>query len=475
MALNLLNYVKSQFTASVIDQLGERLAETPAHTVTAVAAIIPTVLGALARRTQSVSDADGIVEVLRSGTYSKEATPLDIGQVTDTAAETRTAVSSGDAFVKQLFPNQLDQVAEQIARFSGVNRVSAHTLIDLVGSVLKGMLGRQALENGLSGLNLHTIVAGQVDEIRAGLPAGLASLGMLLGFDKLPASASDKEAQGVTTFMSTPTNPDLPKSPLVDREHENTNWLRWALIAVGALVLFLIVQKCREPVSSTEGVLTDTTARFEPASAQDTAATRKNIEKSNGSTEDTARGPFKTTVGTGSGMVGDTTAGVTKDVGLPGGRRLKVLENSFNANLAGFMAGKSRPIPRTFTFENLMFDTNSARITKASQPNVNDLIEIMNAYPTLQINIQGHTDNMGDAAVNKKLSLDRANAVKEALTAAGVSGTRMTTQGYGAEKPTATNDDAEGRQKNRRIDVVVSKLQNESIVNSRQRRTVANY
>ncbi|MBO0936025.1 OmpA family protein [Fibrella sp. HMF5335] len=458
MALNLLTYVKSQFTASVVDQLGERLSETPAHTSAAVAAIIPTVLGALAKRTQSVSDAEGIVDVLRSGTYSKEATPFDIGQVTDTAAETQTAVSSGDAFVKQLFPNQLDQVAEQIARFSGVNRMSAHTLIDLVGSVLKGMLGRQTLDNGLTGLNLHTIVAGQVDEIRAGLPAGLASLSTLLGFDKLPGSASDKEAQSVTTFMSTPTNPDLPKSPLVEREHENIRWTRWAMFAVGALVLFLIIQKCRQPESSTEGVFTDTTARSEPASQQDTATTRQNIEKSNGSTEDTARGPFKTTVGTGSGMVGDTTAGVTKSVELPGGRRLNVVENSFNANLAGFMAGKSRPIPRTFTFENLTFDTNSARITKESQPNVNDLIEIMKAYPTLQINVQGHTDNTGDAAANKKLSLDRANAVREALTAAGIAANRVTTQGYGAEKPTATNDTAEGRQKNRRIDVVVAKL-----------------
>lgn len=458
MALNLLTYVKSQFTASVIDQLGERLAETPAHTSAAVAAIIPIVLGTLAKRTQSVSDAESLVEVLRSGTYSKEATPFDISQVTDTAAETQTAVSSGDTFIKQLFPNQLDQVAEHIARFSGVNRMSAITLVDLVGSIVKGLLGRQTLENGLTGLNLSTLVAGQVDEIRAGMPAGLAALGTLLGFDKLPASSADNDAQGVTTFMSTPTNPDLPKSPLVERERENVNWLRWALYAVGALILFLIVQKCREPESSTEGVFTDTTARAEPRSQEDTATTRANIERSNGSTQDTARGPFKTTVGTGSGMVGDTTAGTTKSVELPGGRRLTVLDNSFNANLASFMAGKARPIPRTFTFENLTFDTNSARITKASQAHVNDLIEILKAYPTLQINIQGHTDNTGDMTANKKLSLQRANAVKDALTAAGVSASRVTAQGYGAEKSVATNDSPEGRQKNRRIDVVVAKL-----------------
>ncbi|RYF53305.1 MAG: OmpA family protein, partial [Cytophagaceae bacterium] len=137
---------------------------------------------------------------------------------------------------------------------------------------------------------------------------------------------------------------------------------------------------------------------------------------------------------------------------------IRVAPNTFNANLAQFLAGKTRPLPRTFTFENLTFDTNSTRITDETQPNVNDLIEIMNAYPTLQINIQGHTDNTGDAAANKKLSLDRANAIRSVLTSAGVAASRVTTQGFGAEKPTASNDDAEGRQKNRRIDVVLTKI-----------------
>ena len=102
--------------------------------------------------------------------------------------------------------------------------------------------------------------------------------------------------------------------------------------------------------------------------------------------------------------------------------------------------------------------TNSAKITGETQPNVNDLIEIMKAYPSLQINIQGHTDNTGDAAANRKLSVDRASAVRQSLVAAGVAADRVTAQGFGADKPTATNDNAEGRQKNRRIDVVVTKV-----------------
>lgn len=458
MALNLLTYLSDQFTPTVIDQLGERLGEKPANVGTAVKAAIPTLLGSLAARTQSTGDADAIIDLLRQTTYSKETTPLDIAQVSDTAAETQAAISGGSAFVQRLMPTRVDEVVRHIASHSHINRASAVALLDLVGSVLEGVLGRQVLDNGLTALNLSTLMAGQVDAIRAGMPTALAGLATTLGFAKLPHPSSEEGAQGITTFMSTPTNPDLPKSPLVERERENVSWLRWAMIAVGALILFLIVQKCREPQSGTEGIFTDTTARAESDRQEDTsAATRNNIAASNASTQDTARGPFKT--GDDSAARSEPAApAVDVQVELPGGRRLKVAERSFNANLAQFLAGKSRPLPRTFTFENLTFETGSARITTESRTHVNDLIEIMKAYPTLQINIQGHTDNTGNAAANRTLSLDRANAVRSALTAAGVAADRVTAQGFGSEKPTASNDDAEGRQKNRRIDVVVLKV-----------------
>ncbi|ARK12496.1 OmpA family protein [Fibrivirga algicola] len=450
MAVNLLTYLSDQFTPAVLDQLGQRIGESPANTGVAVQAIIPTVLGGLAQRTHSVSDANEIVDFLRHSKYTNTATPLDIAQVSNTAADTQDAVSAGGTFIERLFSTNVEKVATAIARHSQINRTSALSLMDLVGAVLEGILGRQSLENGLTGVNLSTLVGGQVAGIRAGLPAGLAGLATSLGFDKLGGPATGDE-QAVTTFMSTPTNPDIPKSPLVERERENVGWLRWAMIAVGLLILFLIVQKCRQPQTGADGVYTDTTARSEPDSREDTSATaRANAAESNGSPAGSIPG--------GPAGAAAAAAEEKRQLDLPGGRRIRVADNTFNANLAQFLSGKTRPLPRTFTFENLTFETNSTRITSESRPNVNDLIEIMNAYPSLQINIQGHTDNTGDAGANKKLSLERANAIRSALTSAGVSANRVTTQGFGAEKPVATNDSEEGRQQNRRIDVVVTKV-----------------
>lgn len=450
MAVNLLTHLSDQFTPSVVDQLGQRFGESPAHVSMAIKAIIPTVLGGLAQRTHRLSDAEEIVDFLRHTTYTKTATPLDISQVSDTAAETQDAIASGSSFIERILPTQAERVAVEIARHSQVNRTSALGLMDLVGAQLEHVLGRQSLDNGMTGLNLSTLVGGQVADIRAGVPAGLAALATSLGFDKLGGPATG-EGQGVTTFTSTPSNPDIPKSPLAERERENINWLRWAMIAVGALILFLIIQKCRQPQSGTDGVYTDTTARSEPDSKEDTSATaRANAAESNGT-------PVGSIPGGPAGAAA-ANAEEKRQMNLPGGRRIRVIANTFNANLAGFLAGKTRPVPRTFTFENLTFETNSTKITPETQPNVNDLVEIMNAYPSLQINIQGHTDNTGDAIANKKLSLDRANAIRSVLTSAGIAPGRVTTQGFGAEKPTATNDTEDGRQKNRRIDVVVTKV-----------------
>ncbi|HVI85061.1 MAG TPA: OmpA family protein [bacterium] len=71
--------------------------------------------------------------------------------------------------------------------------------------------------------------------------------------------------------------------------------------------------------------------------------------------------------------------------------------------------------------------------------------------------MDGYTDNTGDAAANKKLSLDRANAVKDLLMKGGVEESRMTTQGFGQDNPIASNDTEEGKAKNRRLELVVEK------------------
>ena len=146
------------------------------------------------------------------------------------------------------------------------------------------------------------------------------------------------------------------------------------------------------------------------------------------------------------------------DVALPGGVKISVPEGSFNYSLNQWLAGTTdTTVPKRFVFDNLNFETGSTKLTPDSVPTVNSLVFILKAYPAVAVRLEGHTDNTGDAAANKKLSLDRAVAVKEIMIAGGIADARIGTDGYGEEKPIAPNGTEEGRAKNRRTELVVEK------------------
>lgn len=102
---------------------------------------------------------------------------------------------------------------------------------------------------------------------------------------------------------------------------------------------------------------------------------------------------------------------------------------------------------------NVEFDFGKATIRKGEQADIGELAAVMKKNPDLKILIEGHTDNVGNAKYNEKLSLQRANAVKKNLTDKyGIEASRLGAKGFGMTKPIASNSTKEGRQKNRRVE-----------------------
>jgi OOP family OmpA-OmpF porin len=103
---------------------------------------------------------------------------------------------------------------------------------------------------------------------------------------------------------------------------------------------------------------------------------------------------------------------------------------------------------------NILFDTGKSTIQQESLPIIEQINELLKGDATLKVSIEGHTDNVGDAASNKKLSNDRAKVVMDALIAKGIDNARLSFIGWGQEKPVADNRTDEGKAKNRRVEIV---------------------
>ncbi|OYU94285.1 MAG: hypothetical protein CFE21_17010 [Bacteroidetes bacterium B1(2017)] len=108
-------------------------------------------------------------------------------------------------------------------------------------------------------------------------------------------------------------------------------------------------------------------------------------------------------------------------------------------------------------FSSLEFQTGTAKISESSLASLTELAALLVAKPLYKLEINGHTDNVGNAAKNQKLSQDRANAVKKYLSSNGVEGNRLKATGFGSKKPVADNKTPEGRQKNRRVEFKIVK------------------
>jgi len=102
------------------------------------------------------------------------------------------------------------------------------------------------------------------------------------------------------------------------------------------------------------------------------------------------------------------------------------------------------------------FPTGSAVLSNDARTRLDRVIEIMTENPSTVLDVEGHTDNQGDAASNQTLSEARAQAVVDYLVDGGIGADRLTAFGYGEDRPIADNDTPEGRAQNRRIAFVVS-------------------
>lgn len=106
--------------------------------------------------------------------------------------------------------------------------------------------------------------------------------------------------------------------------------------------------------------------------------------------------------------------------------------------------------------QDLLFATNSTAVSGASQNDLRIVANSLNNFPDTTVNVIGHTDNVGSAEFNQGLSQRRAQAVSSVLINGGVSSSRIRSIGAGLTQPVASNATPEGRQANRRVEIIIT-------------------
>lgn len=391
---DLLNSLKNLATPALLDQVAGKLGENPSNVQKALTGLVPTVLSGLVSKSGDNNAMNGIFDLLKGAGGNNVLDGLS-GLVSSGSLAHDNPANPASGLLSSLFGNKLDGIVNLVSGFSGVKNASASSLLGLAGSLVTGFLGNK-IASGLSLSSLTGLLNSEKSSILSAVPGGLGSL--------LNLSLPNVSAPKVNTGSS--------------------KWI-WILLAAMLAALLFWWKGCNKPeVPAVDVPNVDTVA--------------KKVENA----------------------VDNTTAAVTGWFRkLSSGFELRGDSTGIERGLVEFIESGA-PVDKTtwFNFDRLTFKTGSAELDMdKSTDQLNNIAEILKAFPLAGLKIGGYTDNTGDEAANMTLSKARAETVMSALTGLGIEKGRLEAEGYGSQHPVADNATEEGRAKNRRIAVRVTK------------------
>jgi len=435
MAINLIDVLQNQLGDSFAKQASSFLGESEDNTKKAMGGILPALMGTIAKKGSDQQGANALLDVINNqgfdGSMLNNITGLFGG-----GTGTNNLLSSGGGLLSMLMgDSKIGNVVNMISTFSGLGKGSSKSLMSMAAPLLMSVLGKQVKSRGLGAAGLMSLLGDQQGFIQKMMPAGLSALTGALGFADMGDKVKDMAGNASKMVGGAADRVASSASGAAGTAKSGMGRTLPILVFLAAAVLgFFLVRSCGDDAAGVVGDLKEGTENImdKAGDAVNDAADKAGdiVDETAGALSDAAK------------AARDKVAGFTFDEGSFGDRISKYL--------GGTKDGEGR-----FAFDNVTFDTGSSNITEASKEQLNQLVTMLEAYPKTNIGIEGFTDNTGNADSNVKLSLDRANAVKAYLMGQGVGANRMETQGFGAANPVADNGTPEGREQNRRIEIVV--------------------
>ena len=415
----------TSLTTPAVSRIAHRLGESDAAVARGMQTSVASVLGGLLTKSADVSGIHRIFDLITSRDNAS-------GSVDDVSSllgglSSPSPSASGATLLSTLFGNRVGSIGELVARAAGFkNPVSGASVLSVAAPVVLGYLGKRARDGSLNIGSLTSLLAGERDAILAAAPAGLTSL-----VDMSPSGARPVH---IEPPRHVPDRDRAAYGGAVPAPVRGNRWL-WPLLALAALLLIWFTTMRSRGVDS--AVATGNVALDSAAARARAAAPAANTAASDAA----------------------STLGAFGKKQLPGGVELNIPERGIESNLIAFITDSSRPVNDTtwFNFDRLNFATGSASILPESEEQLNNIAAVLKAYPDVNVKVGGYTDNTGNAAANRTLSQQRANAVRQALIGKGIAANRLVAEGYGSDHAVGDNATEEGRAQNRRIALRVTK------------------
>jgi len=393
MSFNFLDAVKGQFTNELLGKAASYLGESDATVQKGLDTVIPVALAGIVKKAEG-----GNTESLLN--FAKQA--MDSGILNNLAGSFTSGGSGipsiGPSLISGLFGDKFGAIANAVSSFTGMKGASSSSLFGTIVPMALALLGKFAKDNNSTPGAISSLLSSQKSSIMSSLPSGF-DLTKLLGVSEpIKATLHQASAPEVKT---------------------GNKWLLPLLLALaGIALLWYFLKGCGDTKPVEPVVITDT-------------ITKTNVIV-------VTREPLKVTLP--NGVVLEAYKGGIEDL-------LVAFLNDPNAK-----PGKDN----WFDFSDLNFKFATSEIIPESRKEVDNIVQILKAYPIVKIKLGGYTDKIGDAAANKKLSQERADAVMAALKEAGVGAQVEGAEGYGSEfakyPETAPEED---RLKDRRVSVSV--------------------
>ena len=410
MAPDLLSQITKQLSGDSLNQIASIIGETPSKTQSALSSLVPATLSSLAGKAATTQGANDVLDLIRKNNL----TSVDVDDLARPGGATNLS-SIGRSIENVVFGNKLNSITDWTASYFGMNRASVSSLTSIALPVILGLLGRRLGSSSLNASSLASLL-GSPGGFLHNVPTGLVSALGLGGAATAGRRLSDD--------MERVIEPQYH-----EKRSSVWRWLLPLLLAAGVLgLLAYFLSQRQQPVT----VATPQPAPVAPAPV--------------------APAPVVPSTNIAS-------LGTFIDSKLPNGVNLHIPSNGVESKLLAFINDPSKAVDKDtwFSFDRLEFETDSAKLKPSSREQLSNMAAILKAYPQVDVKIGGYTDNTGNPQHNSELSKARATSTMNEMVSLGVAKSRLAAEGYGEQFPVADNATEEGRQRNRRIDIRVTK------------------